>query len=57
MSGDAVRCENAHQIVFKRDVEARRSGIALASRTAAKLIVDASRFMAFGADDVQAARR
>ena len=56
MSGNAVGGEDAHQVVFERNVEARRSGIALASGTSAKLVVDAPRFVAFGADDVQAAR-
>ena len=47
--------EDAHQIVFERQIEAARSGIALAAGAAAQLIVDAPRLVALGADDVQAA--
>ncbi len=47
--------ENAHQIVFERQIEPAGSRIALAAGTAAQLIVDAPRFVALGADDVQAA--
>ena len=47
--------EDAHQVIFEREIEARRSGIALAAGAAAKLVVDATRFVAFGAEDVQAA--
>ena len=38
-------------------IEARAAGIALAAGAAAKLIVDAPRFVPLGADDVQAAER
>ncbi len=48
--------EDAHQVVFERQIEAARSRIALASRAAAQLIVDAPRLVALRADDVQAAR-
>ena len=47
--------EDAHQVVFERQVETRRTRIALAAGTAAQLVVDAARFVALGADDVQAA--
>ena len=47
--------EDAHQVVFHRQVEAARARIALAARAAAQLIVDAARLVALGADDVQAA--
>src|SRR5205807_10383060 len=43
--------EDAHQIVFKRYEEFGGAGIALASRAAAKLIVDAAALMALAADD------
>ena len=56
-AGDAVRAEDAHQVVFEREVEARRARIALAAGAAAKLVVDAARLVALGADDVQAAER
>ncbi len=52
----AVAGEDAQQRVVERQVEARRTRITLAAGTATQLIVDAARFVAFGADDVQAAR-
>ena len=52
---DAVRAEQAHQIVFERDEKVRGTGIALARATAAQLAVDAAGFVALGADHVQAA--
>ena len=52
---DAVRPEDPHQVVFEREVEARRAGVALAAGAAAQLVVDAARLVALGADDVQAA--
>ena len=53
---DAVAGEDAHQRVFERQVEARAARVALAAGAAAQLVVDAARFVALGADDVQAAR-
>ena len=53
---DPVRAEQAHQVVFQREVEAGGAGVALAARTAAQLVVDAAAFMALGAQDVQAAQ-
>ena len=51
----AIRiAEDAHEVVFHRQIEAAGARIALAARTAAQLVVDAARFMALGADDVQA---
>src|SRR5690606_26963881 len=47
--------EDAHQVVFERQVEAARARVALAAGAAAQLVVDAARLVAFGADDVQAA--
>ncbi len=52
---DAIRPEDAHQVVFEGQVEARRARIALAAGTAAQLVVDATGLVAFGAEDVQAA--
>ena len=54
-AGNAAGAEDAHQVVFEREIEPRRSRVALAAGAAAQLVVDAPRFMAFGADDVQAA--
>ena len=56
-AGDAVRPEDPHQVVFEREVEARRARVALAAGAAAQLVVDAPRLVALGADDVQAAER
>ena len=53
--GKAVRTEETHQVVFEREVEARGAGVALTPGTAAQLVVDAAAFVAFGAEDVQAA--
>ena len=55
--GDAVGGEDAQQRVFQRQEEAAGTGVALAPGTTAQLVVDATRFVAFGADDVQAAGR
>jgi hypothetical protein len=41
--------------IIERQIEARGTGIALATGTAAQLVVDAARFVTLGADDVQAA--
>ncbi len=54
---NALGAEKAHQLIVERDVEARRARIALTAGTAAQLVVDASRLVALGADDVQAADR
>jgi hypothetical protein len=42
------------KIVLEREIEARRARVPLPSGAAAQLIVDAPRFVPFGADDVQA---
>ncbi len=55
--GDAIRPEDPHQVVFERQVEPGRSGIALAAGAAAELVVDAARLVALGRDDVEAADR
>ena len=47
--GDAVGPEDAHQVVFERQIEARRAGVALAAGAAAQLVVDAARLVALGA--------
>ena len=52
---DPLGAEDAHQVVFEREVEARGAGIALAAGAAAELVVDAARLVALGAEDVQAA--
>ena len=50
-----VAGEDAHQIVFKRKEETRRSRIALAAGAPAQLVVDAPRLVPFSAEDVQTA--
>ena len=45
----------AHKVVFERQVELRGARVALTAGTAAQLVVDASAFVALGADDAQAA--
>ena len=52
---DPVAREDAHQIVFERQVEPARARIALAARAAAELVVDAARLVPLGAEDVQPA--
>ena len=41
-AADPLRAEAAHELVFERDVEARRARIALAAGATAKLVVDAA---------------
>ena len=53
---DPLLGEDAHQVVFKREEEARGAGIALAARASAQLVVDAARLVALGAEDEQPAR-
>ena len=52
---DALAAEHAQQIVFERKEKARGARVALAAGASAKLVVDAPRFVALGAEDVQAA--
>src|SRR3954471_20922996 len=52
---DPVAREQAHEVVLGGDVEARLAGVALAAGAAAKLVVDAARLVALGAEDEQAA--
>ena len=52
----AVAGEQADEVVFGRQVEAALAGVALASGTAAQLVVDAPALVAFGAEHVEAAQ-
>src|ERR1019366_7048609 len=54
-SRDPFAGEDTHQVVLQRQEESARTRIALPTGAAAKLIVDAARLVAFGADDVQPA--
>ena len=49
--------EDAHQVIFQRQIEARGAGIALAAGASAQLVVDAARLVALGAEDEQPAER
>ena len=51
----AVRAEDAHQVVFERQIELGAAGIALAAGAAAQLVVDAPALVALGAQHVEAA--
>ena len=53
--GEVRITEDAHQVVFHRQIEARGSRIALATGSAAQLVVDTSRLVTLCADDVQPA--
>ena len=54
-TGQTLGAEYPQQAVFERQIEACRARIALTAGTAAQLVVDAPRLVAFGADDVQTA--
>src|SRR5271165_6015884 len=49
--------EDAHEIIFEREIKTRRAGIALAAGASAKLVVDSPRLVALGAENVQTANR
>ncbi len=51
----ALAGEDAHQVVFKRKIEAAGTRVALASGASPQLVVDAPALVAFGADNVQSA--
>ena len=51
----ALGAEDAHQVVFERQIELGGARIALTARPAAQLIVDAAAFVAFGAENVETA--
>ena len=50
----ALAGEDADEVVVEGDVEAAGAGVALAAGAATELVVDTARFVAFGANDVQA---
>jgi hypothetical protein len=50
-----VRAEDAHQVVFERQVETRGTRVALAAGAATQLVVDAACLVPLGPEDVQAA--
>ncbi len=52
---DAVGAEFAHEVVFHGGIELAEAGVALTAGATAELVVDAAGFVAFGADDTEAA--
>ena len=49
----SVAAENPKELIFHRKVEDGTSRVALSTRTAAELIVDTTRLVAFATDDAQ----
>ena len=54
-AGDPVRGKNTHEVIFQRQVEPAGARITLTAGTAAQLVVDTARLVAFGAHNMQAA--
>src|SRR5579864_6073223 len=54
---DPLLGEDAHQVVFERQIEARGARVTLAASASAKLVVNTARFMALSAKNEQAAGR
>ena len=52
-ASDALRAEQAHQVVLEREEELTRARVALTAGTAAQLAIDAPRLVPLRADDVQ----
>src|SRR5512133_2188997 len=50
---DALAAEETHQVILERDEELGAAGIALTAGAAAQLAIDATRFVALGAENVQ----
>src|SRR5262249_111643 len=51
--GNPFLREDSHQVIFKREIKARRPGISLAAGTSTKLVVDTSRLVPFRAENMQ----
>ena len=51
----AFGAEDAHQVVFEREIELGPAGVALTARAAAQLVVDAPALVTLGGDHVEAA--
>ena len=49
--GDPLTSEDAHEVVFEREIEAAGAGVALPAGAAAKLVIDAAGLVALGADE------
>ncbi len=57
MRAEAVAAEKAHQVIFEREEEDRRAGVALTAGASAQLAVDPAGFVPFGTDNMQTADR
>src|SRR5713101_6147052 len=53
---ETVGAEDSEQIVLEREIKTRRTGITLATRTPAQLVIDPPRLVALRAEDVKSAR-
>ena len=51
--GDPLAGEDAHEVVFEREIEAGGTGVALTASAAAELVIDAAALVPFGAEDVK----
>ena len=54
-AGHAVAAKTAHKVVLQAEEEAARARVTQATGTAAQLVVDAPRFVAFGANHIETA--
>ena len=52
---DALRAEQAHDIVLQRQVELRLAGVSLTAGASAQLVIDPARLVPLGADDEKTA--
>src|SRR5260370_18620204 len=53
---ETVGAEDSEQVVLEREIKTRRTGIALAARTPAQLVIDSPRLVALRAADSKSAR-
>ena len=51
----ALTSEPLHQVVFQREVEARRTWVALAAGATTELVIDTARVVSLGANDTETA--
>src|SRR5207302_11026301 len=54
---DPLLGEDAHQVIFEREVETRRTGVSLAARASAKLVVNAAGFVTLSPKNEETASR
>src|SRR5713226_994929 len=53
---ETVSAEDSEQVVLEREIKTRRTGITLAARTPAQLVIDSPRLVALRAEDMKSAR-